>query len=218
MFTTDSWRKIKKQTVIVLKDEQAILDSMEAGKGVDGLEYIVTEVQKIKEQNGSCEWIILYLDNPKDDSVKLVVKIVDDEIDLKVYFEDKDSFTPGNREDVIDRGDFWLFKEPKDVEDFKLEELEYSSEIDWNFEEEGDVIFSLKSQGILFGEEYNKSSREVFATCAEYQSEVDCCNPELFVFEVEEVNSKGKLGEKGGYIQYWFGCPISENDLEVIGY
>jgi len=206
------WKKLKKNSIIILKDEQTIEDSMADGKGVDGIEYNISEIINIKEQNNCCEWIIFHLEEPDDDSIKLIVKIVDGLVELKIFFEDYNAFEPENRSGIINREDYWLFKNPENPEKFDFLDLDYSQVIDWEFEEIGEFKFLMKPQGILFGQENEKK----FATIAEYQADIECKNSQLFIIEKEKCSEKGKFGVDGGYIQLWIGCKISENDLDIL--
>ncbi len=200
------WKELKKESIVILKDEQAIEDSMEAGNGVNGTEYTISKINKIKEQNNYCEWIIFHLEEPDDDSIKLIVKIVDDIIDLKIYFEDYEEFEANSRAEIIEREDFWLFNEPENPDDFNILDLEFAKSIDW-FRK-----YLLKPQGILFGEEKEKT----FATIAEYQTNEKTSITDMFIIETEKCSEKGVFGKDGGYIQVWSGNSISDNDLEIL--
>lgn len=236
------WLGIRQGDSIVLSDRQAIEESLRRDQGADGMTYLVKSTTHVRELSSLCQWIFLELDDDQQD-VRLLVKIVDQEIDLLVIFP-VDGFEPGNREDMIDREEFWLFQEPEDTEDFDLTTLEYTKGIDWDApcdDSIGDGIISTtyaqKAQGELHGQVFcypeESGIGDQIATIIEYTTDDEVDNPELLIIEVGEVGTitievdeeedaedvdetTTESEAKGGYIEVFFGTPIRDNEVAVL--
>lgn len=91
----DSWRGLKLDSTVTLRDEQTIQEMLDQGDGGDlsqGRDYFVKAVITIREINKAAEWILFELDAPRDDdSIWLVVKIADKDLTLSVYFAAEDN-------------------------------------------------------------------------------------------------------------------------------
>ncbi len=219
--TPSFWRDVKPGSTITLSDAQALEDSMERGEGVEPRDYTIESVWKIRESAGLAEWILFQLDD-EEQELYLVVKIVDQDLDLFVFYEPEE-FEPGNRADIVERGDTWLFEEPEDVENFTLEELNFVSELSFTFEfeeEEGSaemsaVHYKMKEQGVLYGEctrEPAMSGLErVMACVVEYNSLEDQHNPGVFVLELG-----GEHSNEGGLISMMMGARINLVEVDVL--
>ncbi len=223
MYDKDSprfWRDIRPGSTVTLSDEQSIADSMKRGEGVKGMDYIVESVLKIRQEDGLAEWLLLKLDDEEQD-VYLAVKIVDNDFSLLIYFEPVE-FPPGNRRDIVERGDTWIFQEPDNPDDFEYDELEFVSEIIWNVdvEEEGEVVereitYRIKGQGVLYGSSTHDPTQaglvRIMAAVVEYTADKDCANPELMLLELG-----GEHGEEGGLISMLVGCRINKTEVDVL--
>ncbi|MDP8239519.1 MAG: hypothetical protein P9X24_10555 [Candidatus Hatepunaea meridiana] len=216
----DFWREIHPGSTITLTDEQSISDSMERGEGIKGRDYIVESVWKIRQEDGFAEWLLFNLDD-EDQEIWLVVKIVDQNVGIFVYYE-PDEFAAGNRRDVIERGDLWLFNEPDDVDNFRFDELKFVREILWtvDIEDDGDVkekeiLYQLKGQGVLYGscrhDPIQPGLERIMATVIEYDTSEDYENPELMILELG-----GEKGDEGGLISLMVGSNINMSEVEVL--
>lgn len=211
-----SWKNIPIGSTITLTDEQSIRDSMERGEGVAGRDYIVESVWNIFHDERLAEWRLYKLADDEQD-IWLVVRIVDQTVDLLVCFE-PDEFKPGNRKDAIEMDQAWIFDEPDDIDNFKFDELNFSREIIWEAlvkEEETDVVFSLKRTGVMYGScTYTPDSSglgRMMAAVAEYRTDAEFENPDLFLFELGGENST-----EGGLITMLIGCSINFSEIEVL--
>ena len=204
------WRNIKPHSIITLRDEQGIEDSLEKEGSVKGVDYEVNSIQRIMENNSLAEWLFFNLAD-KDQNVWLMVKIVDEQISLKVYFE-VDEFEQGNRKDIIEREDLWLFEKPEDLEHFDYNDLKYALEI-IQPTDKGKIIFRQKGQGELFGtctqNPVQSGMEEIFTTIVEYDTVDDCDNPELLILELGD-------NKEGGVITLMLGTEINLNEVEVM--
>jgi len=214
------WREIIPGSTITLTDEQSIADSIEQGKGVNAQDYIVESILTIRQDNGLAEWLLFNLGDD-DQEMYLTAKIVDQHVDLLVYFE-PDEFPPGNRADIINRDDMWLFEEPDDVNDFSFDELEFTKEITWINETtdngntiEKEILFKIKGQGIQYGicthQPFKTGLNRVMASVIEYSTDIDYENPDIMVLELG-----GEKGDEGGLISMLIGCRINLTEVDVL--
>ena len=216
--TLKFWRDeiVVGKTFLRLTDERSILLAMQAGKGVEGEDRQVKRSRRFKHSDDLFEIIFYDL----GDGLYVAVKIVDQEFDLRVYREiEEDGFQSGNRQDQIDRENFWLFQEP-DSEEFDVEELEMSEFFDYQPENEigdfktrfetkpiGTVVGSIKENPIPSG-----CDGERFTVLTEYQSvDENHPAPEAIVLEVG-----GEEGEEGGYMTFLFGNNITPTEVDFL--
>lgn len=210
------WRALKPGSTISLKDAQALEDSMKAGLGVSARDYVVREVRSIKQLEGPVEWQLFNVEDGEE-RLWFLVKIVDEDIALRMYFE-VEGLQPGTRSEMIEREMSWLFQEPKDPDDFRCNELAYAEEIIQAIEEDGEekeIRFRIKPQGELHGacthEPQQSWPRVMMATVVEYASQQACANPELLLLELG-----GERGEDGGVITLFLGCDVRFSEVDVL--
>ena len=213
VYNEDFWKGIKPGSTITLKDKQAIEDAMEKGQGMKGMDYMVKVVYRIKELNGLAQWILFLLDDPGE-SIWVMAKIVDQEVDLRVYFEHP-QFEPGNRKDMIDQENLWLFLEPDNPDDFQYNDLKFTDQIE--IEEDDDEMLVYRQKG--FKEMHGKcvllpvlsGMGEPIATIAEYKADRACENPELLLFELG-----GQDSSEGGLIRLMLGCSLRPTEIDIL--
>jgi hypothetical protein len=207
------WKSINPGSTITLKDKQAIEDSMERGKGMAGIDYLVKDVHSLKELNGLAEWTLFLLDDPED-LIWIMVKTIGADTDLRVYFEHPE-FEPGNRMDMIQREDLWLFMAPDNQEDFQYNDLKFTNLIEIEGENDEMLAYARKGAGEMHCQCESKPAnpwmKEQIATVVEYKSDQSCDNPELLLFELGGQNSK-----EGGLIRVMMGCDLRPTELDVL--
>lgn len=204
------WKEdVRVGQTVTLSDPQALKDSLDAGEGAAARDYIVKAIQIVTNDLG-IEWRFFEMYD-SEETLFLLVKSVDDAMDLRVYFEPPE-FETGNRRDVLDTGQRWLFQEPEDPDDFRFDKLEYTLTIG------APVVpneYERKRVGALFGELSFLPPRPEMGDClaqiVEYQSQEECENPEILILE-----SGGESGDEGGYIMLLLGAPISPEDVEIL--
>ncbi len=208
------WRAIKPDSTLTLTDEQALRED------ISGQNYLVKQIIKIREKSGICEWILFELEGQDDapDSW-LMAKLVDKEVDIRVYFE-PDDFESGNRKDMIEQENMFLFQKPEDVDDFTCGELEYAKHIGWDFpgDEEGDddihVDYNVKAgelQGDISYDPYQSGQNELLATVVEFDTSDETTCPEMLVLEIGHPED-----EEGGFIRLFFGNSIKPTEADVL--
>lgn len=207
------WQAVKPDTSIVLTDPQALRES------VSGEMYLVRSVTKIRHMEGLCEWIMLELEGMGDTPDSwLMVKIVDQAVQLRVFFEN-DQFESGDRKDLVDNEDLWVFQEPEE-EDFEYEELKYALHVGWDFDgdEEGDppihVDYNVKTgemQGRVTYDPHRSGQSEHVATIVEYDTSDETTCPEMLLLEIGNAEN-----EQGGMIRMMFGNDIQPTEAEVL--
>jgi len=214
------WRSVKPDSTITLTDEQSIVDSIERGEGVSGRDYIVESIWKIQHDELLAEWLLFNLGDDEQ-NIYLVLKIVDQHIDIYVYYE-PDEFPPGNRRDVVERGDEWIFEEPADFDNFKYDELGLMREIIMNVEikkdddiRNEDVAYRMKGQGVMYGNCTHDPAQagigRIMATVVEYSTDDSYDNPEMMILELG-----GEHSDEGGLISLMLGCGINLSDVDVL--
>lgn len=216
----DSWRRLKPDSTVTLRDEQTIQEMLEQGDGdlSQGRDYFVKSVITIREMNEAAEWILFELDAPRDDdSIWLVVKVADKDLALSVYFA-AEEFEPGNRKELIDREFFWLFEEPGNPDDFRFVELAYASRLRLPVmvgEEEREAEFRKLGGMEFHGKVEFTPPREgmsgMMATVAEYDTSENVPNPRLLVFEIGRPDN-----EYGGNVTFLQGANIRTSEVDVL--
>ena len=204
--TKEFWMGIKPNDIISLQDAQEIEGQMEEGKTVGETDYTVTSVNTVEvEGDNGILAIYRFLNiETEEDALLLMAKIVDNDIALRIYFK-IDKFEPGDRYEVVERGDSWLFNEPDDPTNFKFEELSYADVIERVIDEE-EVTFYQVPPGELYGTSKTdpppSGLTDIFLTLVEYCTDSDLQNPYILALEEECIKSSSEDA----------GCQCCESD------
>jgi len=213
------WRAIKPNSTLTLTDEQALRES------ISGEDYLVKQIIKIREKSKICEWIFFILEGQDEtpDSI-LMAKLVDQEVDIRVFFE-VDDFESGNRADMMDQENMFLFQEPED-EEFDYMDLAYAKHIGWDFpgDEEGDddihVDYNVKVGEMQGDVSYDPPESGVsvmadrtlsLATVVEFDTSDETTCPEMLLLEIGHPDL-----EEGGLIRMFFGNDIKPTEVDVL--
>lgn len=202
------------KTFIKISDGQAIEESLNKENDADGVEYLVKSTKTFK--SGPIEWLFIQLEKKGDEQLYVMVKMVNDDFEIRVYFEDP-SFKQGNRHDMLDNEMFWLFQEPKNMEEFNENPRAYMNKLNYTMtlgrtENGKDLAFILKDQGEIYCK--HKGS---LVTIVEYKTDQECDNPELILLEEGDSGSDRtkKDDGSGGYITLLVGATINPEEIEV---
>ena len=217
------WEKAKVGSIIQLDDTQTLEFLLDQGKEVsdNGADFEVVRIKNFSLNDNTVK-IKMFFIQYEDIVWYLVVKVLDKEAIVKVYYE-PDDFECGNREDMLQNECFFLFEAPEDEENVIAEDLVFSTEI-----EEGDDIFK-SDMGVMFGS-CTEDGKEDFATVVELFTKSENENPDLMIVELNNVNVEEQLDEDGyteddpivdidssdSYIMYLQGCSIELNDVEIL--
>jgi len=211
------WQDIKPASVVVLNDAQAMVEALKQGLDADGgLNYNVKRILRLSELNRLAEWVLLKLEGA--DEVWLMVKIVGQELDLRIYFEVPE-FVTGNRADMIANQTYWLFEDPGPNWQSTYHDLRYINIINIDQAAPGGGPATKTSyQQKAFGELYARCSEqpkppesdEYLATVVEYSTTDKTDNPEMLILELG-----GEDGQQGGYIMMMLGCSVNAADVRV---
>lgn len=201
---------VKVGQTIMLSDAQGIADSLKDGAGAAGTDYLIKAITSVENAELGVGWRLFEMYDV-DETLYLMVKSVGDEMDLRVYFQPPE-FISGNRRDALDSGQYWLFQEPGNPEDFAFDDLLFTLTI-------GDPVvpqvYVQKAFGVLFAEATFDPPQDSFNRCsaqiAEYQTEEECENPEIAILELG-----GERGDEGGLIMFLLGSAVSPEDVEVL--
>ena len=223
------WEEVELGDLIQLSDEQTIADLMDDGcQNIEhGADFEVTRIRKIASQQGSAHWLIFDISLSNFQWV-VVVKSVDVDLDVKVYYT-PDDFKDGNRQDMMDNDNLWLFESVDNIDSSMLSELSFASQI----EEGEDTIYI--TTGSEFGE-CREGDDKSFATITEYLTEDDVENPELMILEFNDVeewsnteeqeddfgdvmveHSSGvTINEESSFITFLQGCRVDLKDIKLL--
>lgn len=210
------WRSITLNSQVNLTDQSALDASAAEGRGMQGMEYTVKEILSITEKDKLCEWLIFKLVHPKQ-TLYLVVKIVDDNIDLRVFYN-PDSIIVGDRNDQLNAQNYFMFANHNPKGKNNLLGLKYTQQIAWTFDYGNgsqEVIFNQKGNMELTGTASYQPRRHagetLIATISEYLAASDTPEPEIMIVEVGNVKSK-----TGGAILLLVGNSINEFEMSIV--
>ena len=220
------WRNVKKDDIITLTDTQTIEELMEQKSDdiTKGIDFTVIRVFQFKDNQGLIEFRFFEIQTG-DYTWHLLAKMVDEIVELRVYCVPEE-FENGDRDKVVADGNQWIFQEPKNVDDFEVNTLEYTRNFD-NTDSEGNVTeFEIQDQGEIYGEFMDLSNKDepTFAALVEYSTESKCDNPYALILEIGGMNVPEQENEDdevepqfvGGFVMFMEGCKINFTDVEVM--
>jgi len=200
------WYNIRRGAFLDLSDEETLQESLEDGQGVGAVSFEVIEDPKTVTIGDICEFIIFNLQSKGKTDLMLVALIVDGDVELKAYFEDPNILSGDDRESHLERGDFWLFEEPEDVDDFDPQELEFANRIEFD-----DTTYEKKRLGTMHG--IWDGDDEMAASVAEYdltEASEETTNSELMILEYGHVETEQS------YLALYFGYVINLSEVDVL--
>lgn len=228
------WQNVQPGNFITVSASEVMMRSSVIGQGFAPIEREVNQIYVMKEMNGLAEWRAFHLaDDPDYDWIW--VKIVDDNVDVKLCWENEpEDYTPGDRQDMVEEDNAWLFSsESIDayLDSQNVDVLMYTPEMQTmrhmeNINDSNDAqMFAFGKKGNM---EFNCSCEEIpdlsgtpdlLATVAEYVSDdPNCPDPELIVFEMgAEESDVSDENKRGGLIRILHGMNISLAEIEVLG-
>jgi hypothetical protein len=213
---SDYWMNVKVGDIIQLTDEQTIEYLLEEGvEGItNGADFVVQRIKVITEQDNIAKWI-LYFVELQEIVWYIVAKIIDDDVDVKVYYQ-PDDFKTGNRQDMIDNDCWWLYDTPDIIafEDLDVVDLVFNK----NIEQEENITFS--AEYIFYGKS-REDEEDDFATVIEYEADTECDNPDILVLELceiqeDEENENINIDFRNSFIMLLQGCNIGINEISVL--
>ncbi len=211
------WMAVRPNSVITISDAQGIADSMKRGLGVRGIDYTVSRIGRLRQVNNLSTHLLFTLQDEAQVTY-LLVKIVDDLIDLGLYFE-VDGLAPGTRKELVDRGALWLFQEPANPDNFDPAELRYTTTIRQTLPKAGggqeEVLYEIKPQGELQCDYFETPPRsgmtgDALATIVEYRTAQATENPEFLIVEIGDKNGTSS------YVQFFLGCGVKFSEVDVL--
>jgi len=214
------WYAVKPKSIITVSDAQGIQDSMRRGLGVRGIDYTVQSIARCNQVDGLSTHLLFTLGD-SEQTTYLVVKIVDELVDLFLFFEPP-GLPSGGRPELLERGMQWLFQAPQNPDNFDPADLRYTMTIHQSVpaaDGQGaptDLTYVLKSQGELQANYTETPPRqglpqEMLATVVEYRTEEPTDNPELLILEVGEQRSTQS------FVRFFLGCPVKASEVDVLG-
>ena len=216
----DEYRKIKRGDIITLCDEQTIKQLMEDGVqgAMNGMDLEVKNVRRVDFEDVAQFYFCDLGGQPEGQPpLVLMVKVVDDEIDRRIYWA-PDYFQPGSRGDLVNNDCLWLFQEPTSKDNFIPAELKFTTQIFQNVEGQGEVCYQAKGSEI-HGEHHEVSpggSKPQPATIVEWLAEAEVENPELIILEVGGLDEYGERLDEGGYVIFLQGAAVGGADIKLL--
>jgi hypothetical protein len=213
----DFWRNLDvsssdKPCFITIRDEREILES----KNMDGTDYRAQFKRTFTDTNHLAEWIFILLEAEDSIPVWLLIKIVGKEMDVRIYDGEypDDFFKEGNRADMLEHGQHWIFNEPEDTDNIVTSELEYAGEIIIPDDKGNETVYSQKEPGEFYGKVVECPPTIVdepsFALLVEYRASDDSRSPEMLLLEIGDH-------EAGGLITYMEGNTLGLQEIDVLG-
>jgi len=205
------WLHFPAGSFITLSDNQSMEDSQKRGEGFQGIRFAVESTIVADDTEGFGTWVMLRL-NDGHQRLRLVVKAVDNEMDHRLYYASED-FRAARREEVIRRGDTWLFEAPEDENNFEAADLFYAAEI---IQTDGDrvITYVRKDQGERHANVTETPNplglNAQIATIVEYSTSDTTANPELMLLEI------GAATRRTGEVALYVGCPIRESEIDIL--
>jgi hypothetical protein len=200
------WHNIKRGDIISLSDEETISESMEAGEGVNAVDFTIDANPETFIDQAGCECIMISLAATGKTDLMLYVIIFDGDVEVKAFFEDRESFEPSSRDVILEDGQEWIFEEPEDMDDFDVADLEFARII--NFD---DTTYKMKATGTAHGQFRHDS--ELLAFVTEYDlteaEDEECTSTELLIVEKFRPDSQG-------FVSLYFGYKINFMDITVL--
>jgi hypothetical protein len=228
------WRAVKTGDFVSLADTVAFAEALAAGApvGGSGVDYAVGEIRDFAlrgpggkgERAGQARASLgtyRFIELAKEGSGPLYLTLVDsaDRFELRLYYMPA-GLEGGTRDELIDRGDTWLFLPPPDPEDFISSELEYAPYPDVpEIDEDGTAkkfLFSRAGAGSLYCEALDTGAPAIIA---EYEAEAEPgteapAHPLLLVLEEGWMRPDGSIPEEGGFVTVMLGKVMSPGDLD----
>jgi len=211
----DFWRNLDispdKACYITIKDEREIFES----KNMEGTDYRPKFKRIFRDNAGIAEWVFILLEDQDSIPVWLLVKIVGEDLDLRVYDGEypDDFFKEGNRADMLKWGQNFIFEEPEDLDNIVLGDLRYAENIYIPDDQGNEAAYAKKEPGEFYGEiveePWSIVSEPTFATLTEYRAP-DTRSPEMLLLEIGDH-------EDGGLIIYMEGNALGLQEVDVLG-
>jgi len=209
------WDDVKVGDVVQMMDEQALEDSRKRGNGLNPIDYTVGEVRTIGEVTGLGTWMMYRLDDPGQQTLWLVLKIVDELMDVRVYYTPDEDFTPNNRDTLVNEGKIWMLDTTQGLPIMDalfapsiayVEKHDDGSEISLNYIRK---TSTLTAEMAIDPPPAGLPLR-MMTLVTEYNTSQSCLNPELLVLEV------GDDEQQGGLMQLFLGANLGEADFAVL--
>lgn len=194
---------------VKLSDRLSLDASIKAGNGFKPLVRVVVDSVGIADRKVGVQWRIVDLGD--EELVVLKFPIGESPIAGEIRhlrgLKD-DTFVEGNRRDMIDAGRLWLFQQPDDPENFRLNELHYTDDIVFTDDATGEeTVFHKKAQGEII----TRTTNGRVAVVVEYEAQTPNPTPEMMLVELG-----GEGTEDGGLIRLMIGAKVSGAEISVI--
>lgn len=213
-----AWKNLKPGSQVILKDAR----SLQAN--VNGVPYEVVRTIEIPEDRRLMTWVFIELTGPTDETRWLMVKVVDNNMDIRIYHR-PEKFNAGNRADFIGRNERWIFQKPEDPDNYSLNDLVYTMDFEWD-----GFAYHKKAQHVqgadMAGEPCERPRPtgdfpQQLATVAEYiadewvevegKGKAKPKNPEAVLLEIGPADD-----DNGGLIWLLIGRTLEVGDVDVL--
>lgn len=171
----------------------------------------------ITESKNLCKFVLL---NCTDSSgpFYLFAKIVDQEIDVRIYNE-IGWIGVGDRARLMDTGNQRLFQQPTNPDDFQLCDLQWAESIEFIV---NDNPVALNKKSNVYGEAIDRPKKtgidKLFANVIEYAAVEKIDNPEVLILELGGIDENGDSVGTGGLVIPFEGFCINNDDVTTVGW
>lgn len=242
--TADFWRAVKGGDFLSLGDAEAFSARLAAGT-ISAQDYLVGDIRDFElvgKEGGraargaasardgrspraaaATRESYRFIELTKEGSGPLYLALVagPGRFELRLYFIPS-GLESGTRDELLDRGETWLFLPPADPEDFDASELEYAPYPDVPEIEDAGVsrklVFARVGPGCLYGESLDTRVPVIIAEYAAESSEGtpggSSANDLLLVLEEGWLQADGAQPAEGGYVTVMLGQAIRPGDIE----
>jgi len=212
----DLWKNLKIGDKILLKDPDRKYNVE------DNTEYItrrIEKIQTIQESDDLVTWIILYLMDDVIDDLRVIIKIVDNDVEFMTVY-DTVICNGITRSELISQNVTWMFDlnlskdENININDLKfIDHITYSNHDENEDENEFEYEYNKISYDTMYAESAylpDSTMDGIFTSVTEYICD-DVKAPFNYVIIIEE----GENEDDGGHISIFTGFIMNEFDIKI---
>jgi hypothetical protein len=197
----------KNASYVTLTDKESLQKSYQKNKDFEGLNVKVLSINTFYTNNNNFKIIRIKLEDNQEVFVRIFGK---EKFDINLCDAiNEEYFSPCTRGMAVTNEWLWLFQEPKDVNNFELTDLKYTTSLSYNVNEK-DYVFNLSKIGLIPGYQ-NINNKKVNTVLCEYINEIQ----DKDVYEKIILLEEGYENKDGGIITLLKSKSISLEEIEI---
>ena len=181
-------------------------------------EFVITSVFEITSKN--IDWRVYCL-GEQGSHWWLIARVIDNIVSLYMYYETEE-IEAGERQNIIDGGNQWLFEEPSNVDNFDVASLEFARQFECMDENGNLQTYKIDESGEIYGVIVDISGdltdlTSEFVSIAPYSTDADCENTEALIIETGGMDVQGNQVCKftGGFLRFLQGGALNIHDIII---